>query len=855
MFLDRKIGIRLVLLIGALSFILHPNNAWTQVTIVKGRVKEAGTKKPLPFVSVFFPNSPVGTNTNDNGYYELKGDKDYNKVQISYVGYKTIVQKVTPGKEQTLNVSLEPDTRELKEVTVKLKKVRYRNKNNPAVELIKQVIDHKSKNKMEHYDYVEYEQYEKMSLSLMNTPDKLKNNRLLRSFKYITRNIDTTTFPDKALMPLYMQEQLSQHYYRRSPEKNKTIVKAEKKVNFGEYIDNQGLKAYLKHMYQDVDIYQNNISLMTNQFLSPIADMGPTFYEYFILDTTEVDGQKLVGLSFFPRNKMDMLFQGRLYVTLNGDYAVQKVIMTVNKNININWIKDLDVALDFAKGNDGKYHLSKSDVKTDFGLSSKKSSGIYGQRTVSFKDYLVDVPRPDSLYQGESVVMKDSAQLHDNAYWVQNRHDTLTTAESLTYANSDSLRNSKKFKRAMDIITLFIAGYKRASPYFEVGPVNTFYSYNPVEGFRLRLGGRTTPNLSKRYYFETYGAYGFLDKQWKYYFGGTYSFTGRSIYEFPVKILKADYQKEVKIPGQELQFIQEDNVLLSIKRGVNDKWLYNNIYDVTYLNEFKNHLSFQLGYKNWKQKAAGGLTYVTSDAVNPSPVPSITTSEFSLELRYAPHEDFYQGKLYRIPIPNRYPVISFRTIAGVKGFLNGEYNYQNFTLNIYKRVYMSQLGYSDIALEGGYIAGKVPFPLLAIHRANQTYSLQLQSYNLMNFLEFVSDHYASLIVDHCFNGFIFNKIPLFRRLRFREYANVKILYGGVRSENMPGNDPNLLKFPTFSNGQQATYTLEHQPYIEGSLGVGNILNFFRIDVVKRFTYLDHPEVSQIGIRGRFKFDF
>lgn len=855
MFLDRKKGIRLVWLIGLGFFFLFTNIARGQNTVIKGHVREAGSKKPLPFVSVFFPNSPVGTNTNDNGYFELKGDKDYNKVQISYVGYKTIVRKVTPGQEQTLNISLEPDTRELKEVTVKLKKVRYRNKNNPAVDLIREVIDHKSQNKMEHSDYVEYEQYEKLSVSLINTPDKLKNNRLLRSFKYITRNIDTTTFPDKALMPLYMQEQLSQHYYRKSPEKNKTIITGEKKVNFGEYIDNQGLKAYLKHMYQDVDIYKNNISLMTNQFLSPIADMGPTFYQYFIVDTTEVDGQKLVGLSFFPRNKTDMLFQGRLYVTMNGDYAVQKVIMTVNKNININWIRDLDVTLNFEKGNDGKYHLSKSDVKTDFGLSSKKSSGIYGQRTVSFKNYLVDVPRPDSIYQGESVVEKDGAEAHDSEYWLENRHDTLTLAESRTYANSDSLRNSKTFKRTMDIITLFIAGYKRASPYFEVGPVNTFYSFNPVEGFRLRLGGRTTPNLSKRYYFETYGAYGFKDKQWKYYFGGTYSFTGRSIYEFPVKILKANYQKDTKIPGQELQFIQEDNVLLSIKRGVNDKWLYNNIYNITYLNEFKNHLSFQLGYKNWKQQPAGALTYITSDAVSPSPVPDITTSEFSLELRYAPHEDFYQGKLYRIPIPNRYPVFSFRTIAGVKDFLGGQYNYQNFTLNIYKRVYMSQLGYSDVALEGGYIAGRVPFPLLAIHRANQTYSLQLQSYNLMNFLEFVSDHYASLIVDHCFNGFVFNKIPLFRRLRFREYANVKILYGGVRDENMPANNGDLLQFPKYPDGTPATYTLEQQPYIEGSLGIGNILNFFRIDVVKRFTYLDHPEVSQIGIRGRFKFDF
>ncbi len=855
MFSDRTKGRRLVLLIGWILFFAGVNNALAQTTVIKGHIKDASTKKALPFVSVFFPNSPIGTNTNDAGYFELRSDKDQTRIQVSYVGYKTAIQKITPGKEQTVNFSLEPDNRELKEVTVKVKKVKYRNKNNPAVDLIREVIDHKSKNKLEHYDYVEYEQYEKMSVALINTPEKLKNNRLLRSFKYITQNIDTTTFPDKALMPLYMQEVISQNYYRRSPEKKKQVIMGEKKVNFGEYIDNEGLKTYLKHMYQDVDIYKNNISLMTNQFLSPIADAGPTFYQYFIIDTSVVDGQQLVALSFFPRNNTDMLFQGRLYVTMNGDFAVQKVIMTVNKNININWIRDLDVILNFEKGNDGKYHLSKSDVKTDFGITEKKSSGIYGQRTVSFKNYKANVPAPDSVYQGESVVEKESALAQTDSFWQNNRHDSLTQVEARTYANSDSLIHSKRFKRIMDIATLFIAGYKRASPYVEIGPVNSFYSFNPVEGFRARLGGRTTPALSKRFYFETYGAYGFKDEKWKYYLGGIYSFTGRSIYEFPVKLLRANYQRDVKIPGQELQFIQEDNVLLSIKRGVNDKYLYNDIYNITYLNEFKNHFSFQAGYKNWQQMPAGGLSYITSDAVSPAVVPSITTSEFSLELRYAPHEDFYQGKLYRIPIPNRYPVFTFRALAGVKGLLNGQYNYQNYTLNIYKRVYLSQLGYSDVALEGGYIAGRVPFPLLDIHRANQTYSLQLQSYNLMNFLEFVSDHYASLIIDHCFNGFVFNKIPLFKRLRFREYADVKVLYGGVRDENLPGKNADLLKFPTFANGYPATYTLQKEPYIEASLGIGNILNFFRIDVVRRFTYLDHQEVSPLGIRGRFKFDF
>jgi len=399
-----------------------------------------------------------------------------------------------------------------------------------------------------------------------------------------------------------------------------------------------------------------------------------------------------------------------------------------------------------------------------------------------------------------------------------------------------------------------LAGYKQFGP-IEVGPVNTFYSFNPVEGFRLRLGGRTTPRFNKSIYLESYGAYGFKDKKWKYYFGGTYSFTHRSIWEFPVRSLSANYQHDMKIPGQDLQFVQEDNFLLSFKRGNNDKWLYNDIYNITYLHELRNHTSFRLGFKNWRQQPAGSLAYIKGQPIGQDSVHRITTQEFSLQFRWAPHEQFYSGKNFRVPIPNKYPIVSLTGTMGVKGMFGGQYNYQNLQLNIYKMMYLSPIGYSEVVLEGGYTFGKVPFPLLTIHHANQTYAYQLESYNLMNFLEFVSDHYASLNIDHHFNGFIFNKIPLMKRLKLREVAAVKVLVGGVRNENKPENDPSLFNFPVGKNGVPATYTLSEGPYVEGSVGIANIFRLVRVDFVKRFTYLDHPDISTWGIRTRVRFDF
>lgn len=839
----------------ALVFLLRSETS--AQTRVKGYVFDAQTKKPIEFASVFFPQTSIGTTTNEKGYFELESTVEENKIKVSSIGYRSAVLKIHQDVEQILEVTLFPEEHSLKEVVVKPPKIKYRNKENPAVELIRKVIEHKTENRSESSDYLEYESYEKVELALQNTPEKLRRNRLFRSFKFMTNNIDTSSFPDKALMPLFLKERLVQNYYRSKGNKTKSLIKGEKKVNFGQYLDNAGLNTYLKHIYQDIDIYDNNISVMTNQFLSPVASLAPTFYQFFLVDTITDNDTKLVGLSFYPRNKTDMLFQGRMYITLDGRYAVQKVTMTVNKNINLNWVRDLDINLAFTRANDGRYHLTKSELTTDFGISEKRTGGIYGKRIVSFHNLVVNAPHPDKFYSEDPEIVESDAMNRTDDFWNTARHDSLTTAEQRTYSNIDSLTKSKSFKRAAEIATLLLAGYKHVSPYAEIGPVNTFYSYNPVEGFRLRLGGRTTPELSKRITLETYVAHGFKDERWKYYIGGAYSFTHRSIFEFPCRVLRANYQEDTKIPGQELQFIQEDNVLLSIKRGVNDKWLYNKIFVMDYLHELRNHFSVRLGYKNWQQEPAGQLEYLReSDIPNiPEKVTDITTSEVSVELRWAPKEEFYQGKLYRIPMPNRYPIFTLRGIAGVKGLFNGQYNYQNITANIYKRVYLSQLGYSDVALEAGTVLGNVPYPLLAIHRANQTYSLQLQSYNLMNFLEFVSDHYASLIIDHCFNGFIFNKIPVIKKTRLREFVNLKVLYGGIRAENLPTNNKSLLTFPTYQDGRQATYSLEQKPYIEGSVGIGNILNFFRVDLVKRFTYLDHPHVSTLGLRMRFKFDF
>lgn len=796
------------------------------------------------------------TRTDADGRFTISTTASHNTLQFSYVGYKSEFVTITPAQSQEISVKLMPEATNLNEVVVTAgKRPRYRNKENPAVELIRKVIDNKAINRGERYQAIEFEQYERMMFSLSNLSEKFKKKRLFRNYQFLFEEQDSTKIGGKNILPVYMEEKLSQHYLQRDPDKKKTIVLANKQVNFDNaLIDNKGLSQYFERMYADIDIYANNISLLSNQFLSPIADASPTFYKFFITDTIKTQQPNLVELSFIPRNNTDFLFEGKMYVTLDGTYAVKNAYLTVNKNINLNFVRALEATLNFEKNSDNRYHLGKSNLVVDFGINQNKGGGFTGERTVAYTKYKINNPQPEQVFQGDAVVVAPEAAKKSDEFWASSRADTLSEANLKVYRNIDTLNNMRSFQKTMDLVTLLFAGYKDFGP-FEVGPVNTFYSFNDVEGLRLRVGGRTTTALSKRYYFETYAAYGLRDEKWKYFLSGTYSLNNKSVYTFPQHYLRASFQRDTKIPGQELQFVQENNFLLSFKRGENNVLLYNDFYRLEYMKEYENHFSYNVTLKKWTQRPGGVLAFTNFLDGQPNLIDNITTSEIGISLRYAPHEKFYQGKLYRTPIIDKYPVYNLRYAAGLDDVLGGDYSYHNINASIEKRFYLSQLGFSDVIVEGGYIFGKLPYPLLTIHRANQTYAFQLRSYNLMNFMEFVSDRYASLNIDHNFNGFFFNKVPLLKKLKLREIASFKIIYGGLRDENNPNRDASLLQFPVNSEGVKTTYSLNREPYLEGSLGIGNIFKLFRVDVVKRFSYLDHPVVSEYGIRAMVKFDF
>ncbi len=660
--------------------------------------------------------------------------------------------------------------------------------------------------------------------------------------------------PGKVLLPMFLKETLSDVYYRKTPKDIKEIIKGSRKVDFDDVLNNQGVETFISYLYQDVDIYNNSVPILTNQFISPIADNGPLFYRYYIKDTVMLEDQKCYHMIFYPRNASDFNFQGELYITFDEKYAICKCELTVSSDINLNFVKELKLTQEFEEVKPGEWLVNKDNIAIDFGID-KNGLGLYGQRALSYKEFVLDQPKPDTFYSGTNPQITDSLYHLSETYWDENRHSELTRSEKAVNTMVDSIQRVPAFKRAVNIMTLLFAGYEDIG-LFELGPVSTFYSYNPIEGSRFRFGGRTSLKFSERIRYEAYTVYGLGDEKWKYYVGVTKALGKSNVIDFPQKNLKISYQDETNIPGQELQFVQEDNALLSFKRGINDKLLYNNIFNLSLLEEFQNHFSFEIGLQYLKQAPAGSLHFNTvdyNDAQND--IPYIKTTEIKIGLRYAPHEQFYQGRNYRRPMFNKYPIFEFRFTGSKKDFLQSDYTYQTVAARIFKQFNVSPFGYTNVTLEGGRAFGHIPYPLLFIHRANQTYSYQLYSYNLMNFLEFVSDQYIAMDFHQYFNGFFFNKIPLLKKLKWREVVTFKILYGVISDNNDPEIHNDLFELPEDKNGDPVTYSLRNKPYMEASVGVTNIFKIVRVDFIHRLSYLDHANIADFGVRIRAKFDF
>jgi hypothetical protein len=816
-------------------------SCFAQRTSVSGRVIDAETGQPVARVSVTFTNTHIGTSTDSLGRFNLSASGSFLHITVSAIGYQTTEKAIAPATSNQIQIKLAKSQTVLKEVSVRGRNKPYRNKGNPAVDLIRRIIANKDSNRAQNAAYLQYDQYERVGLTMFSIPPFLLNTFLFKPYRFM---IDTVN--GKLSADVYLSEKRFKNYSRRDPEKSIQILEARKESNIIKFIDTAGLNIYINRLYGNtIDIYQNNVYVINRQFLSPIADHSPDFYKFFITDTIKTGKDTLVELSFVPRNKGDILFEGRLLVTLDGRYAVTYCELNINGQINLNFLRTMNIGLNFQKQPSGRYFLTKSDVKADFGILKNKGFGVLGERAVYYSNYVANSPKEPAFYKGKDEQTLPDPDLRDSTYWQEQRTDTLAKRQMLFYRNVAKLEQMRSFKRATWLTATLTTGYADAG-IFQFN-LNNIYSFSSLEGSRFAIGGRTTPKFNKTIYLEGYLAYGTRDNKFKDNTNLYYSFNKTPFYRFPNNYLKIGQQYDIAQPGSNFSSGNFRSPLSSFQSGTNSYYFYAHTYKIDYVKEFDNHFSFDIGFNRRDQQATGALSYTMNDAQH-TPVNQIITSVAALSLRYAPHEQIYQTTNDRLVVHNKYPIYTLQVNQGLNGVFNGGYKFTSFTGSIVKRLFMSQLGYADITLLGNQTFGKVPFPLLNIAPANQAIIYDPDAYNLMHYLEFVSDHYVGFNYTQSFKGFFLNKVPLIKHLKWREYLSFKALYGGLRAENDPKVSSGLFDFPVAAAGATGTYPLGDSPYLEGGVGIGNIFKVLRIDGIRRFNYLDNPGASKYGVK-------
>lgn len=758
-------------------------------------------------------------------------------------------KKKLPVPEEEQNVT------ELQEVIVRPQKSKYKKKGNPAYELMQEIRE-----KAPLYDPVRLDDYsfdfhEKILLGLndMRADSASKTLGFLKEYETVAYNTG------KPVILLSIKESIGTEVNSRNPDRHKKIILGRYNRGADDSFEQENINKMLEDVLRNIDIYDNDITLMQQRFVSPLGRLAGDYYHYYINDTVYLPGdqRRFIELNFSPVNPESFSFNGKLYVADDSTRFIKRVSMRVPNAINLNYIDNIFVTQEFEQDSLGKRHKVLDDMALEVRIIPGTPS-FYGRRTTARDNFRYD--RRDDFENemkslADRIYVEETDDQKNTLLWNQMRIVPLSQAEKNLAGIHDELKKRPLFYWGEKIVMILAkgyvgTGYRGANSKFDFGPVNTFISYNTLEGLRLRAGGMTTGALSNRLFGRGYVAYGFRDHRWKYMAEAEFSFTPKKHHarEFPIHSLRATHSFDVDMLGQHYLFTNADNVFLSLKRKKSDLATYRRYSMLEYTLELENNFSLVAGFRHQIQFATRFVPFVNGKQQR---FGHYAQSAFFVRLRYAPGEVFYEGRTVRLPINMDAPVFQLSHEYGPKGFLGSLFTLNVTELSVQKRFWFSSFGYTDIILKGGKIWSKVQYPALLWPNANLSYTIQPESYSLMNPMEFANDWYGALDLTYWLNGLIFNRIPYINKLKLREVFTFKMLMGGLSKKNNPEYDDELFRFPYDS----ATHVMTSKPYMEVGVGLDNILTILRVDYVWRLSYRDLPDIDRSGLRISLHFNF
>ena len=846
-----------------LLLILLPSKAGAQTTTITGVVTDSITEAPLSFISVFLGGTTSGVMTDENGRYTIRTSRtDFSEVGATSLGYREKRIPVKPGGTHVVNFALRPSDYILKDVNIKPKKEKYSRKNNPAVEFVKKLIARRDENNPENHDYFSYEQYDKMTMALNDFSEEKKDKWIFKNFQFLFDFVDTSEITGKPILTVSIREKVSKSYYRKNPKHHRQKVEGVYHEGVDDMFSREGITAFYNEVFKEIDIFQNNITLMLTRFVSPLSTLGPAFYKYYLGDTLMLDGEKCLKLQFVPFNSESAGFVGTLYVTLDSTYFVKKLDMAVPKDINLNFVEDLIISQEFTRTADGTRIKTKDDMVVEFQMMPGTPK-LYTRRLAMYRKHSFEQPVEQDVMalfdQEKRVVVDEMAEVMPASFWDDNRQTELKKKEGMVSQLLEKLRSNPVYYWLEKIIKILITGYVETNEdkdlsKFDFGPMNTTISGNTVEGARLRVGGFTTANLNKHWFWKGYVAYGFRDHRVKYSSRVEYSFNEKSYSpaEYPSHSLALTHTYDINQLGQQYQYTNKDNVFLALKRMSDTKTSYLQNTELSYQRE--HDFGFSYG-ANLRYKIEESTRWVPFIENSGKAHKYYNWAETEVHLRYAPNEKFYQTKGMRYPINRDAPIFFLSHTFSPKDFLGSSYMINRTDFRFSKDFWFSAFGHLETEFQFSHVWNQAPFTMLILPNANLSYTIQEGSYSLLSPMEFVLDSYASWDITYFANGILFNRIPGIKMLRIREVLSFKGFFGNLSDKNNPlltERNPNLWRFP----GENAVYVMNPRcPYMEFGAGLDNIFKILRIEYVWRLTYREHTDVAKGGVRIALHFSF
>lgn len=820
----------------------------------KGFVCDSITGEAVAKASIRSYDGRSGTSADRRGAFTITLPDTTSFIRVSALGYGEKLMDIRRNNSTNLKIALPPHDTELAEVVVRPKKQKYSKKNNPAVDLMQRLRKAAHGHDPLSLPYYAYDKYEKTVIGLNNytggADSTKKPGKMTRLFMDC---VDTALWTGKRILTLSIKEKYSTRITSSKPKADKEIVIAGRSAGVDESLNQANVKAALEDVLREIDVYQNDIALLQNRFVSPLSKIGADFYKYFITDTLLVDGQKCTELTFLPRNPATFGFNGKLFVVENDSSCyVKRLTMRVPKAINLNYISNIFVNQNFRIDSLGKVVKTLDDISLEI-EPIKGLPQFYARRETHYDNFsYARQEKFADFYDRLGNIFEIDETPEMTAAWPEMRMVPLSRAEIAVGNLMGKARKNKFLYWTEKVVEIFAKGYIGAgrNSKFDIGPVNTMVSYNSMEGLRLRFGGMTTANLSKHFFVRGYGAYGFHDNRWKYRGELEYSFTPKKYHsrEFPVHSLRLTHSYDLDMIGQHYLFTNSDNVFLSLKRKESNLDTYRRYSELLYTLELRNNFSLTAAICNQRQEATRWLPFVNGRG---EAVTHFDNTWFRVALRYAPGEKFVQGATVRMPINMDAPVFQLSHEFGPSGWFGSSFCINTTELSVSKRFWLSAFGYIDLMVKGGIIWSKVQYPALLWPNANLSYTIQPESYSLMNPMEFANDRYASIDFTYWANGALFNRIPFFNKLKLREILTFKTLWGGLSRRNDPQYNDELYRFPV----DAVAMKMDRKPYMEIGVGIDNILTILRVDYVWRLTYRDTPGVDHSGVRVSLHFSF